>query len=385
MPPRRTIELSAIKRIENEAFKIGGVVSLAQGIPSIGSHEIIRSSAIEAITKGQVDRYSLSAGISELREALIKKYNLDETESDVIITTGAIEALSATFLALCNTDDEVISFSPYYAAYIQVVKISGATIVDEPLLEENNWRPDLNSLRKKITPKTKAIILCSPHNPTGMVLTKEELEGIGQIALENDLFIVSDDVYKDFYYTNERPYLLQDNPIFRDRLIHVSSFSKNFSLTGWRVGFLIGPKKLLTPVFPVHDALVNCAPVVSQYAALSALKSEEKILAEVMPTYLERRKLMGEVLETLRDYLDFAWPEGSYFFFVKIKNLKDSEKFCFDMLREDKVAVVPGSAFGPSGEGYIRLCFGRSEEDIKEAMTRIKKYLIKWVAANQPT
>lgn len=371
------LQLSAIKRIENEAYKIGGVVSLAQGIPSIGSHEIIRNAVTEAIKGGRVDRYSLSAGLPDLREAILKKYNLNPAESDVIITAGAIEALSATFLSLCHSGDEVITFSPYYAAYLQVARISGAKVIDEPLSEENNWRPNLKSLRSKITPKTKAILLCSPHNPTGMILTKEELLEIGKIAVENNIFIVSDDVYKNFYYTSGKPYLLWENLLFKENLINVGSFSKDFSLTGWRIGFLFGPKKLLAPIFATHDTLVNCAPVVSQYAGLAALKSEDKILGDTMPSYKERRKLMGECLESMSEYLDFVWPEGSYFFFPKIKNLKDSEKFCFDMMREAKVAAVPGSAFGAAGEGYIRLCFGRSPEDIKEGMARIKKYLIR--------
>ena len=140
----------------------------------------------------------------------------------------------------------------------------------------------------------------------------------------------------------------------------------------------MGPSQLLESIFPIHDVLINCAPVVSQYAALAALKFEKQILPEIMPRYGEHRKLMGEHLESLSEYLDFVWPDGSYFFFPKIKNLKDSEKFCFDMLRDVKLAAVPGSAFGLGGEGHIRLCFGRSKEDIVEGMKRLKNYLIKW-------
>src|SRR3989338_9047335 len=166
------MKLSMIKRIENEGHRIGGVVSLAQGIPSIQSHEIIRIAAIEAINKGQADHYSLSAGLPELREFIFKKYNLDSASSEVIVTAGAVEALSAIFLSICDTGDEVITFSPYYAAYLQVVGISGAKLVDEPLFEENNWRPNIKNLKNKITNATKAILLCNPHNPTGATLTK---------------------------------------------------------------------------------------------------------------------------------------------------------------------------------------------------------------------
>lgn len=371
------MKLSLIKRIENEAYKIGGVISLAQGIPSIPSHQIIREEVIKSINNGDVDKYSLSAGLPELQDFIFAKYNLDKQKNKVIITTGAIEALSAIFLALCNHGDEVITFSPYYSAYLRVVEISGAKLIDEPLLAENNWRPNIENLRNKITKNTKIIFLCNPHNPTGVIFTKEELVEIGEIAIENNLIIVSDDVYKNLYYTKDKPYLLQDNPTFRKNLISVVSFSKDFSLSGWRAGFLLGPNKLLEPIFSVHDTLVNCTPVVSQYAALAALKFEDKILPEILREYTEHRKLMGEYLETLSPYLDFIWPEGSYYFFPKIKNLKDSEKFCFDMLKENKVAVVPGSAFGAEGEGYVRLCFGRSKEDIISGMERFKSHLIK--------
>jgi D-alanine--D-alanine ligase len=371
-------KLSAIKRIENEAHKIGGVVSLAQGIPSIGSNEIIRKTVIEAIKNGEVDKYSLSAGLPELQDLIFKKLKLNEKENGVIVTAGAIEALSAIFLAHCHKGDEVITFSPYYSAYLQVVGISGARLISEPLCEEKNWRPNLKSLREKINKNTKVIFLCNPHNPTGIIFTREELEEIGHIALENNLLIISDDVYKNFYFTKEKPYLLQDDPIFKNNLINVVSLSKDFSLSGWRIGFLFGSKKLLEPIYSTHDTLVNCAPVASQYAALAALKYEANILPNILMEYREHRKIMGKYLEELSSYLDFVWPDGSYYFFPKIKNLKDSEKFCFDMVTEAKIAAVPGSSFGKIGEGHIRLCFGRSKEDIIEGMKRFKKYLIKW-------
>ncbi len=372
------MQLSVIKRIENEAHRVGGVVSLAQGIPSIHSDNLIRDFVIQAIKENKVDHYSLSAGLPELRDLIMAKLGIENENQDVIVTAGAIEALSTVFLSMCESGDEVITFSPYYAPYFQIVKLAGGKLVTEVLRAEEGWRPNIKNLESKINSKTKIIFLCTPHNPTGVVFSKFELEAIGELALKYDLTIVADDVYKNFLYTDAPHYSLLQNPKYADRLLTVVSFSKDFSLSGWRIGFLVGPKKLLEPMYGVHDTLVNCAPVVSQYAGISALLHDAEILSKNMPEYKKRRDLMGRHLESMREYLDFIYPEGSYYFFPKIKGLTDSEEFCFDMVRNAKVAVVPGGSFGEGGEGHVRLCFGRSEEDINEGMARFKKYLTDW-------
>lgn len=372
------MQLSIIKRIENEAHRVGGVVSLAQGIPSIHSDDLIRDFVIQAIKENKTDHYSLSAGLPELRDLIVSKLRVDKEDMNVIVTAGAIEALSTIFLSLCSDGDEVITFSPYYAPYLGIVELSGGKLVTEVLSAENNWRPDIKSLESKINSKTKIIFLCNPHNPTGVVFGKDELEAIGDLAVKHNLTIVADDVYKNFLYTDTPHYSLLQNPKYAGLLLTVVSFSKDFSLSGWRIGFLVGPEELLEKMYGVHDMLVNCAPVVSQYAGMSALLNDEEILKKNMPEYKKKRDLMGKYLEELKDYLDFVYPEGSYYFFPKIKGLKDSEEFCFDMVRTAKVAVVPGGSFGDGGEGHVRLCFGRSEEDINEGMTRFSQYLKDW-------
>lgn len=371
------MKLSIIKQIENIAHEVGGVVSLAQGIPSIHSDDLIRDFVIEAIQTNKVDHYSLSAGLPELRDLVKEKLVLDKN-TEVIVTAGAIEALSTIFLSLCSDGDEVITFSPYYAPYLGIVELSGGKLVNEVLKAENNWRPDIKSLESKINSKTKIIFLCTPHNPTGVVFSEVELKAIGDLAIKHNLLIVSDDVYKNFFYNNQKPFALYDIESLRDRLLTVVSFSKDFSLSGWRIGFLTGPKELLEKMFGVHDMLVNCAPVVSQYAGMSALLNDEEILNKNLPEYKKKRDLMGKYLEELKDYLDFTYPEGSYYFFPKIKGLEESVEFCFDMVRNAKVAVVPGGSFGLGGEGHVRLCFGRSKEDIAEGMQRFSNYLKDW-------
>ncbi|MBI2888687.1 MAG: pyridoxal phosphate-dependent aminotransferase [Candidatus Liptonbacteria bacterium] len=314
-------------------------MSLAQGIPYLESHALIRKAAIEALSKGKVDRYSLSAGIPELRELVALKWGLT-SESEVLITAGAMEALSVICLALFGRGDEVITFSPYYSAYSRAVELCGAKLVSEELEEARGWRPNLQSLERKITGATRAILLCNPHNPTGMVFTRAELEAIGELALRRNLLIISDDVYRNFYYGPEKPYQLADDPRFRKNLINV----------------------------------VNCAPVISQYAALAALKFEDRILPDVFPQYARHRALMGKCLESFKNHMSFTWPEGSYYFFPKVKSAGESEVLCFDILRRNKVATVPGSTFGPGGEGHIRICFGRAEQDIVEGMARLTAY-----------
>ncbi len=371
------MKLSTIKQIENIAHEVGGVVSLAQGIPSINSDDLIRDYVIEAIQANKVDHYSLSAGLPELRDLVKEKLVLDKN-TEVIATAGAIEALSTIFLSLCSDGDEVITFSPYYAPYLGIVELSGGKLVTETLKSEDGWRPSIKSLESKINSKTKIIFLCTPHNPTGVVFSEVELKAIGDLAIKHNLLIVSDDVYKNFFYNNQKPFALYDIEGLRDRLLTVVSFSKDFSLSGWRIGFLTGPKELLEKMFGVHDMLVNCAPVVSQYAGMSALLHDEEILNKNMPEYKKKRDLMGKYLKELNDYLDFTYPEGSYYFFPKIKELENSEEFCFDMVRMTKVAVVPGGSFGMGGEGHVRLCFGRSKEDIAEGMQRFGNYLKDW-------
>lgn len=371
------MKLSTIKQIENIAHELGGVVSLAQGIPSIPSDDLIRDFVIKAIQAGKVDHYSLSAGLPELRELALEKFEAPKGH-EIIVTAGAIEALSAVFLALCEPGDEVLGFSPYYSPYRSIVEITGARYITDSLVEENNWHPNLDSFEKKITSKTKIIFICTPHNPTSVVFSHSELDRIGALALKHNLIIVSDDVYKNFIYNNESKYTLLQHPAYSKNLISIQSFSKDFSLSGWRVGFLVGPANLLEKIYGVHDNLINCAPVVSQYAALAALNHDAEILEKVLPEYTKRRELLNQELGKLQDYLDFVEPEGSYYVFPKIKGLENSEDFCFDAVREAKVAMVPGSAFGVGGEGHVRLCFGRSEEDIIEGIQRLGQYLKVW-------
>jgi len=369
-------KLSAIKIMEQEAGKIKGSVSLAQGIPSFPSHPLIRERVIKAIESGAVDKYSPVAGLLELRELIGKELdNRYSPETEIIVTGGAVEAISATVIALFNKGDELIVPTPTYPYYSRICDMTGVRFV--PVELSDGWSLSPERIEAVITPKSKGILICNPNNPTGTILSEKELIAISNLARKKDLIIISDDVYEDFFYDEEIIFNLRHKQELKDILIRVVSLSKSFALSGWRIGFLHGPESLIDKIIRIHDNLINCAPVVSQYAALEAIKNKDKIMPDYLLQYRARRCLMENHLRGMGDMIDFVRPAGAYYFFPRIRGMDDSVVFCLDMLREVGLAAVPGREFGPGGEGHVRLCFGRSEEEIEDGMVRMKKYLLK--------
>lgn len=375
MPP----QLSAIKRIEIIARQTPGVVSLAQGVPFLPSSSFIRDAACQAIQQGKVDRYSLGVGIPELREKisdhLKDREMMYDPKTEIIVTAGAIESLSTIFLSLLSKNDEVVVFTPtYFANYKSIISMAGGKPIPIPLIENRSWHIDFHLLEKSITKKTRAIIICNPNNPTGSVLFKEDLIKLGDLALKNNLLLLMDDVYSEFSY-NGAIYNLCQEKRFKNNVLRIVSFSKIYSLSGWRIAFVHGPKEYIQKLLPFHDNLINCAPVVSQYAALAGLSHHKKIITANLKIYRHNREIVMKELDKLASYFSYTIPEGAYYIFPKLKNSKDDVKFCFDVLQKAKVAIVPGIDFGPGGEGHIRICFGKSEEEIIEGMKRLGKYL----------
>lgn len=373
------MKLNAIKQMENYARYNPQVVSLSQGIPFLRSDEHIRESAIDAIRENKVDRYSDPRGFLELRnsisEALLQE-KMDYSEKEIIVTAGAIEGLSSVFLSILNPGrNEVIIPTPTYSAYFRTVKVAKGNAIPFIFDEEKGWTLDPEKLEKKITNQTAAILLCNPNNPTGSVYTRETLLRLCDIAIKHNILIVLDEVYKNMIFDDADFYSPAIDKKFKKNIIRVVSFSKDFSLTGWRVGFLHSDKSIIEKILPVHDTLVNCAPVISQYAALAAIKHQDEILVNNMAIYSRHRDIMSGYLKNLNEFLSFTKPKGSYYMFPKIKNVYDTEKFCMDLLTKANLAVVPGSDFGPGGESHIRICFGRAEEDIITGMKSLSKYL----------
>jgi aminotransferase len=373
------IKLSSIKKIESMAKLIPGVISLAQGIPSFASHGLIRKRVIEAITDGLVDKYSEAAGLMELRTAfsnsLMRKKNIFyDPRSEIIVTAGAIEALSATVLTFFDRGDEIVILTPCYPYYEKIIQMSKAKVVSVKLNEQKGWKLNIDEFKKKINSKTKAIIICSPNNPTGSVLSKKDLNTISILAQRRKILIIEDSIYENVYFDQEELPNLYSQEQFRKNVLRIVSLSKDFSLSGWRIGFIHGDEKRISKILPVHDNLVNCPPVVSQYAALAALENEEGIISGYLKSYRQRRDLMATLLESCRPYLDFVLPKGACYFFPKVIGVNNTEQLCLDILEKSKVAVVPGDDFGLGGKGHIRLCYGKSEEEIKEGMKRLIRY-----------
>ena len=417
----KNIKLSAIKQMELLASKIPDVVSLAQGIPSFDTPEIIKKAAVKALNRGVVAKYSLTYGLPELRETIEQKLAEEnmyyDFEKEIIATAGSIEAITAALIAIIESyetksrkiKNEVILFSPSYASYPEAIKVAGGQPVFVNLIERGNWQIDFKNLAKKITNRTAAIIICNPNNPTGTIFPKEDLLKIAELVWKRKIFIICDEVYKDFIYADERGsetnleadqrgsafFSLAQIPQLRKIIIRVFSLSKAYAMTGWRIGFLHSDEENVSEIVKVHDSLVTCAPVISQYAAMAALDFADKEIEEFRQKYQERRDLICQHLDDLPELFSYQKPQGSYFVFPKIIQYKEvrphkinrqfreveppkikstSWNFAIDLLNKAQVAVVPGLAFGPSGEGHIRMSFGRSEKDINEAMKRIKNY-----------
>jgi len=386
--PRQTddLELSIIKQIEIRASEKSDVVSLAQGIPSFDTPDFIKNKVIEYIQSGRVAKYSLAPGLLELRELIEESLELErmyyDFETEIIVTAGSIEALTATFLTILSPNDEVILLSPSYVSYLQSILIAKGHPVYVSLNEADGWSIDIDKINKAITNKTKAILICNPNNPTGTVYSKKDLLSLANIAEQNNLIIITDEVYKDFIFdkeTRETYFSIAEESKYRDRIVRIYSFSKAYAMTGWRVGYLHTEQSLAKKILAVHDTLVTCAPVVSQYAAIAALQMNQNEWKVYFDEYKTRRDLMCKKLDEITDYLDYIKSTASYFIFPRLKtqNIKhyvDSKNLTFDILDKIGLAVVPGAPFGPSGEHHLRLSFGRTQEDITKGTERLLKY-----------
>ena len=381
-PSQRITQIpkSAIHEMTRLSKEIEDVAFLSWAKPSSGAPEHIREGAMAAIKDGLADGYSVSFGLMELRQEICKKLkqynNIEANPSQLIVTVGTIEGLAAAIIATIDPGDEVILPSPTYSTHINQVLLASGTPVFVPLVEENGFELDIEKLKKSITPRIKAMVYCSPSNPTGTVFNERQLRQVAEIALEHNLMVITDEAYEYFLFNGEKHFSIASIPEMQKNVISCFTFTKTYAMTGWRLGYLHAHEDIIPQINKAHIPLAICAPVASQYAALSALQGSQDCIKEFHHKYESARNLMCNRLEYLNDIFEYQKPAGSYLMFPKIlvPEGKDSQAFCEKLLREAHVSTTPGVDFGPTGEGHLRLSFCVPEEMISKAFDRIDKY-----------
>lgn len=377
------IEVSAIKRIQLLANTKKDVISLAQGTPSFFTPEHIKKAAIDAIQNNLSDKYTPGFGIAPLRAAIVKKVKkqngLDVKPENILVGHGAIEINLAVFMTILNPGDEMIILTPDYASHITQAKIAmhGGIPVSVPLDETpNGWVLNPQRLEKAVTKKSKLILICNPCNPTGKVYSREELKEVARIAAKHNLYIVTDEMYEDFVYDGREHVSIGSFPEVKDLTISIFGLSKSYSMTGWRIGYMVASERLVNEVFKIHDSMVTCPTAVSQYAAIAALEGSKDKVWEFKKAYDKRRKICMEELQKT-DKLQVSIPQGAYYILPKIIKPVDDFKLCFEMVEKAGVALVPGSAFGKGGESHVRISFCFEDEQIREGLKRFVSYINK--------
>lgn len=371
---------SAIHEMTRLSQQIEDVAFLSWAKPTSGAPVHIGKAAIEAINKGVVDGYSVSLGLVELRQEIVKKLkrdnNIDADISQVIVSVGAIEGLAAAVMACIDPGDEVILPSPTYSTHVNQVVLASGKPVFVPTIEEQGFILDIEAIKKAVTAKTKAIMYCSPSNPTGAVFSEEQLRQIAEIALEHDLMVITDEAYEYFTYDGHKHFSIGSIPEMQKNVVSCFTFTKTYAMTGWRIGYLHAHEEVIPQINKAHIPFAICTPVISQYAALGALKGPQDCVKNFREKYLRARNLMCERLNKLSHIFEYQKPGGSYLMFPKIilKQGEDSKTFCEKLLREAKVSTTPGNDFGPTGQGHLRLSFCVSEDMINKAFDRMDEY-----------
>lgn len=372
---------SGIRKFFDVANMMENAISLGVGEPDFETPWHIREAAISSLEKGHTS-YSSNTGMLELREAvsdyLDEKYSTKyDPKTQIVITIGASEGIDIALRAIINPGDEVLVIEPSYVSYKPCVSMCGGVPVPVVTYEENDFRVTPEEIENKITPKTKAIILPYPNNPTGGIMEIDDLAAISKVIIEHDLFVISDEIYSELTYGTKHV-SIASLPGMYERTIVLNGFSKAFAMTGWRLGFACGPEEMIFNMNKIHQYIAMCAPTPSQYAGIEALTSEqrEEDIAVMRDAYDERRRVMVDGFRQMG--LSCFEPKGAFYVFPSIKKTgMTSDEFCEKLLFSEKVAVVPGTAFGECGEGFIRCSYAYSIENIERALYRIWSFVQK--------
>ena len=373
------IKPSGIRKFFDIVSEMDDVISLGVGEPDFDTPWHVRKEGIDSLEKGRTF-YTSNSGLIELRQEICnylkRKHNVEyNPRKQVIITVGGSEAIDIGIRAMCDPGDEVLIPQPSYVSYEPCAILAGAKPVAINLKAENEFRLTAEELEEHITDKTKILILPFPNNPTGAIMERKDLEAIAEVIIKHDLFVMSDEIYAELTY-KEKHVSIVEIPGMYERTILINGFSKAYAMTGWRLGYACGPQEIIEQMTKIHQFAIMCAPTTSQYAAVKALRDGDDDIAEMRNAYNQRRRFLMHAFKEMG--LECFEPYGAFYVFPCIKEFGiTSDEFATRFLEAEKVAVVPGNAFGDSGEGFLRISYAYSLENLKIAMERMKRFVEK--------
>lgn len=374
----RSVKPSGIRKFFDIASEMDNVISLSIGEPDFKTPWHVREEGIKSLQQGNT-KYTSNKGLTELRNQICKyferKYNVKYSgETDCVVTVGGSEAIDLVMRTLISDGDEVLIPEPSFVCYKPLVQMADGIPVAVETREEDNFKLTPELLEKSITSNSKILVLPFPNNPTGAIMEKEDLQKIAKVVLEHNLFVLSDEIYAELTYNNKKHISFASIEGMRERTVVVSGFSKAYSMTGWRLGYSLAPKPITDVMTKLHQFAIMSAPTTAQYAAIEALKNGDKDIVKMRDEYDMRRRL---VVKRFREMgLSCFEPEGAFYAFPCIKSTGlSSEEFCMRLLKSKNVAVVPGNAFGDSGEGFVRVSYSFSIKHIIEALNRVEEFL----------
>lgn len=373
------IQPSGIRKFFDIVSEMEDAISLGVGEPDFDTPWHIRDEGIYSLEKGKTF-YTSNAGLKELKIEIAKflnrKYDLDyDYNGEMFVTVGGSEAIDVALRAMLDPGDEVIIPQPSYVSYVPCTVLANGTPVSLELKAENEFRLTADELKAAITPKSKILIMPFPNNPTGAIMERKDLEAIAEVVIENDLFVLSDEIYSELtYLENEGHVSIASLPGMKERTILINGFSKSHAMTGWRLGYACGPREVIKQMLKIHQFAIMCAPTTSQYAAVEALKNGDADVEMMREQYNQRRRYLLHRFKEMG--LECFEPFGAFYAFPCIKEFgMTSDEFANELLKSKKVAVVPGTAFGASGEGFVRISYAYSIDNLRIALDRIEKFI----------
>ena len=368
---------SGIRKFFNVANEIPDVISLGVGEPDFATPFHIREAGIQAMQTGKTF-YTANSGLPDLRKEICsyteqKLGIFYRPDCEAMVTVGGSEAIDIALRTIINPGDEILYIEPSFVSYLPCIVMAGGIPVPVELKAENHFRLTGGQLEEAVTPHTKALIISYPNNPTGAIMEKEDLESLAEVIRDHNLLVISDEIYSELTYGKEHV-SIASLPGMKDRTILINGFSKNFAMTGWRLGYALAHREIMEQMVKVHQYTIMCAPTVSQYAAIEAMRNGDHDIEKMRDEYDGRRRYLVEGLRRIG--LPCFEPRGAFYVFPDIRPTGlSSEEFCERFLMEEKGAVIAGNAFGPSGEGFVRCCYATSMKDLSEALTRMEHFL----------